>query len=493
MPKKNTYYITTPIYYVNDKPHIGHAYTTIVADVLARHYRQKLGKENVYFLTGTDEHGAKISESALKLNIDPQTFTDQVSEQFKLAWQNLDISYDQFIRTTDAKHKKIVQDILVKLKADKTPLGNDCLYQADYEGLYCVGCEKFILESELSDGLCPDHKTEPQKLAEKNWFFKLADYLPIITEKIKNDELVIFPESRKKEVLGLLEKQNLPDFSISRSRQSVPWGIDLPWDNTQKAYVWVDALSNYLTALDYPAGAKFKKFWPADCQLLALDILKFHAIYWPAILLSLDLALPKTLNIHGFFTIDGQKMSKTIGNVVNPNDLVAIYGAEATKYLILSQFAFGAESDIRVEDFPAKYNADLVNGLGNLVSRVTNMVEQYLDGQVDFDREHLSLVEEVKAKIEVLDFRGALLKIWQTIQNSNALIDTTKPWVKAKSVDPKDKEELKKDLSLMTANLYNIALALSCFMPQASLAILDILQADKIKKPAVGLFQRIEK
>ena len=493
MSEKNKYYITTPIYYVNDKPHIGHAYTTIVADVLARHYRQKLGKDNVYFLTGTDEHGAKIAESAAKLNIDPQTFTDQISAQFKTAWKNLDISYDQFIRTTDAKHKKIVQEILVKLKAAKTPLNNDCLYQADYEGLYCVGCEKFILASELIDGLCPDHKTEPQKLAEKNWFFKLADFLPLIIEKIKKDELVIFPESRKKEVLGLLEKQNLPDFSISRSKLAVPWGIDLPWDDSQKAYVWVDALANYLTALDYPAGANFKKFWPADCQLMALEILKFHAIYWPAILFGLDLPLPQALNIHGFFTIDGQKMSKTIGNVVNPNDLVDTYGPEATKYLILSQFAFGAESDIRVEDFPAKYNADLVNGLGNLVSRVTNMVEQYLAGEVVFDRENLLLVDEVKAKIEVLDFRGALLKIWQTIQNSNALIDTTKPWVKAKSENIQDKEDLKKDLSLMTANLYNIALALSCFMPQASQSILAILQAEKIKKPEVGLFQRLEK
>lgn len=493
MKNKEKYYITTPIYYVNDKPHIGHAYTTIVADVLARHYRQKLGQENVYFLTGTDEHGAKIAESAAKLNIDPQTFTDQISEQFKLAWKNLDISYDQFIRTTDSKHKKIVQDILVKLKSTKTPLNNDCLYQSDYEGLYCVACEKFILESELIDGLCPDHKVAPQKLAEKNWFFKLADFLPLIIEKIKNDELVIFPVSRKNEVLGILEKQSLPDFSISRSKLSVPWGIDLPWDDSQKAYVWVDALSNYLTALDYPDGENFKKFWPADCQLLALDILKFHAIYWPAILFSLGLPLPKVLDIHGFFTIDGQKMSKTIGNVVNPNDLVELYGAESTKYLILSQFSFGAESDIRVEDFPAKYNADLVNGLGNLVSRVTNMVEQYLAGLVDFDREHLLLVEEVKTKIEALDFRGALLKIWQTIQNSNALIDTTKPWLKAKSEDNQDKEELKKDLSLMAANLYNIALALASFMPQTSQSILAILTAEKIKKPEVGLFQRLEK
>ncbi len=493
MSEKNKYYITTPIYYVNDKPHIGHAYTTIVADVLARFWREKLGKENVYFLTGTDEHGLKIAETAAKLNIDPQTFTDQVSSQFKTAWQNLDISYDQFIRTTDEQHKKIVQDILLKLKSAKTPLGNDCLYQADYEGLYCVGCEKFILESELIDGLCPDHKKAPEKIAEKNWFFRLQDYLEIIIEKIKKEDLKIYPESRKNEVLGILEKQVLPDFSISRSKVSVPWGIDLPWDESQKAYVWVDALSNYITALGYPDGKNFKKFWPADCQLLALDILKFHAIYWPAILLSLDIPLPKSLNIHGFFTIDGQKMSKTIGNVIDPNTLAETYGAESTKYLILSQFAFGAESDIRVEDFPAKYNVDLVNGLGNLVSRVTNMVEQYLSGQVVLKPQTDSeFILSVNNKIEQLKFRDALLDIWKLIQNSNVLVDTTKPWLLSKSESEDDKKTLIEVLTTLTNDLYQIAFALKAFMPETAQAILAILTANKIQKPSEPLFKRLE-
>lgn len=493
MLKENKYYITTPIYYVNDKPHIGHAYTTIVADVLARFWREKLGKENVYFLTGTDEHGAKIAESAAKLNIDPQTFTDQVSKQFQLAWKNLDISYDQFIRTTDEKHKKIVQEILLKLKIAQTPNGNDTIYQADYQGLYCVGCEKFILESELVDGLCPDHKKVPQSLSEKNWFFRLADYLPSIINKIKNNELVIFPESRKNEVLGILEKQALPDFSISRSKLSVPWGIDLPWDKDQKAYVWVDALSNYITALDYPDGKNFQKFWPADCQLLALDILKFHAIFWPALLMALDLPLPKVLNIHGFFTIDGQKMSKTIGNVIDPNTLVETYGAESTKYLILSQFAFGAESDIRVEDFPAKYNADLVNGLGNLVSRVTNMVEQYLSGQVNLSKDiNTEFVQSVHAKIEQLKFRDALLDIWKLIQNANVLVDTSKPWLLSKSENPADQKTLVEVLTTLSNDLYQIAFALKAFMPETAQAILNILTATEIKKPVEPLFKRLE-
>lgn len=493
MLKENKYYITTPIYYVNDKPHIGHAYTTIVADVLARFWREKLGKENVYFLTGTDEHGAKIAESAAKLNIDPQTFTDQVSKQFQLAWKNLDISYDQFIRTTDEKHKKIVQEILLRLKIAQTPNGNDTIYQADYQGLYCVGCEKFILESELVDGLCPDHKKVPQSLSEKNWFFRLADYLPSIINKIKNNEVVIFPESRKNEVLGILEKQALPDFSISRSKLSVPWGIDLPWDKDQKAYVWVDALSNYITALDYPDGKNFQKFWPADCQLLALDILKFHAIFWPALLMALDLPLPKVLNIHGFFTIDGQKMSKTIGNVIDPNTLVETYGAESTKYLILSQFAFGAESDIRVEDFPAKYNADLVNGLGNLVSRVTNMVEQYLSGQVNLSKDiNTEFVQSVHAKIEQLKFRDALLDIWKLIQNANVLVDTSKPWLLSKSENPADQKTLVEVLTTLSNDLYQIAFALKAFMPETAQAILNILTATEIKKPVEPLFKRLE-
>lgn len=481
MKDKDKFYITTPIYYVNDKPHIGHAYTTIVADVLARFWREQIGPDNVFFLTGTDEHGAKIAEAAAKEGIDPQAFTDRVSEKFKEAWKNLDISYNHFIRTTDKKHKEIVTDILLKLK-DK-----GVLYESDYKGLYCVGCEKFITESELIDGKCPDHNKEPQELTEKNWFFRLADFLPKIKKAIESGELFIYPESRKNEVLGLIDKQNVPDFSISRSSKAVSWGIDLPWDKNQKTYVWVDALSNYITALDYPKGKDFKKFWPADAQFMALDILKFHALYWPAILLALDLPLPK-LYIHGFFTIDGQKMSKTLGNVIDPNELVKEYGPETSKYLILSQFSFGQESDIKVEDFPIKYNADLVNGLGNLVSRVTNMIEKYLDGKIKVDFKDMHLGQE---EMKQLRFREALLTIWQVIQKANTSIDQNKPWELAK--DSANKEALEKLLQELTIDLYNIALGIKPFMPLKSKEILDIISAKKIKKPESPLFPRIQK
>lgn len=480
------FYITTPIYYVNDKPHIGHAYTTIVADVLARFYRGQIGEDNVFFLTGTDEHGAKVAEAAEKEGVDPQAFTDKVSQTFKDAWKNLDINYNHFIRTTDDQHKKIVVEILQKLKEAKTPQGNDVLYEGDYQGLYCVGCEKFITESELVDGKCPDHNKEPENLTEKNWFFKLSDFLPRIKQAIESGELVIYPQSRKNEVLGLIDKQDLPDFSISRSKKSVPWGIDLPWDDSQKTYVWVDALSNYITALDYPNGKDFKKFWPADAQFLALDILKFHALFWPAILLALDLPLPK-LYIHGFFTIDGKKMSKTLGNVISPNELVEKYGPEVSKYLILSQFSFGSESDIKVEEFPNKYNADLVNGLGNLVNRVTNMVEKYLDGKIDTKQFKVATVggEEIKN----LRFREALLTIWQIIQKENSLIDENKPWELAK--DEANKEKLEELLQELSNDLYTVATSLLPFMPQKAQEIIDILTADKMVKPSEPLFERL--
>jgi len=478
------FYITTPIYYVNDKPHIGHAYTTVVADVLARFYREKLGQDNVFFLTGTDEHGAKIAEAADKAGIDPQEFTDHVAAEFKVAWQNLDIKYDGFIRTTDKGHKKSVVDILNILKNAKTPSGKDVLYESDYEGLYCVGCEKFMTDNDLVDGKCPDHNKAPEAVTEKNWFFNLQDYLALIKEKIESDELKIYPSSRKNEVLGLI-KQDLPDFSISRSNKSVPWGIDLPWDDSQKTYVWVDALSNYITALDYPDGQDYQKFWPADIHLMALDILKFHTLYWPAILLAIGEPLPKEMAIHGFFTIDGKKMSKTLGNVISPNELVDKYGSDVTKYLILSQFSFGQESDIKAEDFPIKYNSDLVNGLGNLVNRVTNMVEKYMDGKIEVDIKDMNLGDE---EIKQLRFREALLTIWKIVQKDNAIIDKEKPWELAKKGDT---AKLNKILKELTCDLHNIALGIHPFMPQTSVKILNIIKADKIIKPKEPLFPRL--
>ena len=476
-------YITTPIYYVNDKPHLGHAYTTIVADILNKYYVNKLGKDNTYFLTGTDEHGAKIAEASDKAGISPQEFTDNISEEYKKAWENLGISYNQFIRTTSDKHKDIVIKILNTLKE------KDIIYKDNYEGLYCIGCEKFLTDNDLEDGKCPDHNKEPELLKEENWFFKLDEFLPKIKKVIESGELKIYPEGRKKEVLGLIDKQDLPNFSISRSKKSVSWGIDLPWDEDQKVYVWIDALSNYITSLEYPDGEEFKKFWPADIQLLAVDILKFHAVFWPAILMALDIPLPKALYIHGFFTVNGKKMSKTLGNVISPNELVDKYGAEASKYLILSQFSFGNESDIKVNEFDAKYNADLVNGLGNLVNRITNMIENYLDGDIGLDKiPELALVNNVNNNIEELKFRDALLDIWKEIQKSNILIDQKKPWVLAKE----DKlDEVKDILQELIISIYNIAVCLKPFMPEMSKKILDIITAKSIKKPKKPLFERL--
>src|SRR3989338_5937765 len=330
------FYITTPIYYVNDRPHIGHAYTTVAADVLARYHR--LRGDEVFFLTGTDEHGKKIADAAQAAGKTPQAFTDEVAGEFQSVWKELDISNDKFIRTTSSEHKTRVREIFTKLKAAKTPLGNDVIYEGKYKGLYCTGCEKFITEREIENNRCPLHPNkELEKVSEKNYFFRLTDYLGSIKEKIVNDELLILPAKRKAEVLGFF-KQDLQDFSVSR--ESVTWGIELPFDTTQIAYVWVDALSNYITALGYPdSPEKFKIFWPADLQLMAQDIIKFHAVYWPAILMALDLELPRAQFVHGFFTINGKKMSKSLGNIINPLDLVATYGSDVTRYLLLSQFS----------------------------------------------------------------------------------------------------------------------------------------------------------
>jgi methionyl-tRNA synthetase len=423
----------------------------------------------------------KVAEAAKKQNLAVQDFCDKVSAQFKTAWENLDINYSHFIRTTDSAHEKIVVDILNKLK-DK-----GVLYEADYQGLYCTGCEKFILESELIDGLCVDHKIAPQTLTEKNWFFKLSDFLPQIKKAIETEELEIYPKIRKNEVLGLIDKQHLPDFSISRSAKSVSWGIDLPWDKNQKVYVWIDALSNYITALDYPKGADFKKFWPADIQVLGLDILKFHALYWPAILLALDLPLPKRLAIHGYFTINGQKMSKTIGNVIDPNELVTKFGAEATKYLLVSPFSFGFESDVKQSDFVTKYNADLVNGLGNLVNRVTNMIEQYLDGIIDKPSAS-DLPDQVGKSLEQLKLREALLSIWSVVQTSNEIIDKQQPWVLYKAGKT---EEVKNILQNLANDLYSIAIALEAFLPQTATKMKQIILAPKVVKPVEPLFKRL--
>ena len=486
---KNKFYITTPIYYVNDRPHIGHAYTTVAADVLARYHR--LINDEVFFLTGTDEHGKKVADSAKEAGKTPQEFTDEVAEDFKNVWQELNISNDDFIRTTSDDHKKRVQEIFTKLKSAKTPAGNDVIYEGKYEGLYCTGCEKFLTEKELENGQCPDHKKEPEKISEKNYFFRLTDYLDIIKEKVEKDELLILPAKRKAEVLGLL-KQDLQDFSVSR--ESVDWGVELPFDKTQKAYVWVDALSNYITGLGYPALASrsgkpnksenFKKFWPANVQLMAQDILKFHTIYWPAILLALDLPLPQAEFIHGFFTINGEKMSKTVGNVINPRDLVKKYGIDVTRYLLLSQFSFGSESDVQEERFDEKYNADLANGLGNLVARVSNMLEKdniAVDIKIGSDQDLKNNFDKVAQEFRIDE---GLKILWNKLRTADEILSAKKPW------EIKDAENKKKILEPIAQDILNVAELLQPFMPATAKKIIDQFSAKQIKKGEV-LFPRI--
>ncbi|HEX9749754.1 MAG TPA: methionine--tRNA ligase [candidate division Zixibacteria bacterium] len=372
-------YITTPIYYVNDKPHIGHAYTTIVADYLTRAHRL-LGRD-AYFLTGTDEHGARIAEIARKNKMTPQEWCDRHSEAFKRTWERLGIQYDQFIRTTDERHVRGVQSMLERMHRAKGPDGLPVLYEGVYEGLYCLGCEKFITEKELVDGKCPEHLTTPEKLSEKNYFFRLTAYLTQVEGMIRDGTIRVLPDERRREVLGLF-RQGLEDFSASREK--VDWGVPLPFDPSQNAYVWVDALPNYITAIGYGDDrTSFDRRWTNGhvVHLMAKDILKFHAVYWPAMLLSIGEKPPDTIFIHGYFTVNGQKMSKSLGNAIDPHAMVERFGPDGARHLLLTQFPFGQDGDVKEEEFVRQFNADLANDLGNLVSRTVTLIQRHYDGQ----------------------------------------------------------------------------------------------------------------
>ncbi len=471
------FYVTTPIYYVNDKPHIGHAYTTIAADVLARYYRQQ-GYE-VFFLTGTDEHGDKVAESAEAAGVAVQDFVDQNAKEFADTFAQLNISQDIFMRTTLREHEQSVKVFMEKLHA------HDALYQGEYEGLYCRGCEDFYTEKDLVDGLCPIHKKPPEVVKEKNWFFKLEQYLPQVQQLIESGEMVVAPAHRRNEVMGLF-KQDLKDFSVTRER--VQWGIDFPPDPSQKIYVWVEALQNYISAIGYGRDeAEFTKWWPADVHLMAKDIIKFHAIYWPAMLLAAGEEPPKQVFAHGFFSLNGQKMSKSLGNVIDPNDLVKEYGSDATRYLLLSQFPFGQDGDIKAELFTEKYNADLANNLGNLVSRTLNMIEKYADGKIPQDVESPIFFDEVKNNIEQLAFDEALKGIWRTIDDVNHMIDDVKPWALAK--DESKRHELEKHLGALVRFLADLIPYIEPFMPETAAKIAGAIAAAKITK-GEPLFQR---
>jgi methionyl-tRNA synthetase len=435
------FYITTPIYYVNDRPHIGHAYTSIAADFFSRFHR--LAGRETFFLTGTDEHGTKIAETAAAQSKTPQQLCDEVVVQFKEVWKSLGLSNDYFVRTTDQRHMEAVSRLLVTLKEAQTPDGQSAIYEGVYEGLYCTGCEKFLTESDLVDGLCPDHKKPPRLLREKNYFFRLKPYLPIIKELVEKNELVILPEERRREVLGLLTA-GLPDFSISR--ESEKWGIPLPFDPSQTAYVWVDALPNYISAIGYGDDpAQFDKWWNgADVvHLMAKDILKFHTIYWPAMLMAAKLKLPERIFIHGYFTINGDKMGKSAGNMIDPRKMVEIYGVDGTRYLLLNQYPFGFDGDVKEKEFCTRYNADLANDLGNLVSRVAQMMTQYcggvipgpcadLPGQKEMMELAVDLPDAVYNHVCHFHITDAVSAVMQAVRATNKFVESAAPWKLAK-------------------------------------------------------------
>ncbi len=471
------FYITTPIYYTNAKPHIGHAYTTVACDVLARWNRLQ-GKE-VFFLTGTDEHGAKIQKKAQEEGKDPQKFVDELTENFQALWKKLNISNDGFIRTTSPAHIAAVQKVL------QTLFDNGSIYKGSYKGLYCVGCEQFKSENELVDGKCPDHNAVPEEMEEECYLMKMNKWQEKLIEEIKSDRFKIQPERYKKEILSFLESQELEDISISR--KNLPWGIPLPFDPEHTSYVWVDAFLNYLTGIGWDGDIKkVPELWPAEVEMIGKDILRVHATIWTSLLLNLGLELPKSFVVHGHIQSGGKKMSKTLGNVISPEEMLTKFGTDGTRYLLMSGGTFGDDLDLTMERMTKKYNADLANGLGNLVSRTIKLGEDVESLDLEEASQDVGelLGKEFAFFAETEMFYQALAAIWSKIRNANIFIEDNKPWELAKT----DKENFKHIVRSLIAQLYMIAAMLVPFLPETSEKIKTALETKKIEP----LFQRIK-
>lgn len=504
-------YITTPIYYVNDVPHLGHAYTTVACDVLARYNRQKGNR--TFFLTGTDEHGLKIQKTAEEKGITPKELTDQTHIKFKELWEVLNISYDKFIRTIDEDHIKAVQYIFQKCYE------NGDIYLGKYEGWYCVGCEEFKTETDIKDNdyKCPIHQKKCEKITEESYFFRLSKYTDTdkLLEFYEKNPNFIQPDYRKNEVISFV-KQGLKDLSVSRKRERVKWGIPVPFDESHTIYVWFDALTNYLTAVGYPdtESETFKTFWPTDVHVVGKDILRFHTVYWPAFLMSAGLELPKKIFAHGWWTVEGQKMSKSLGNVVNPFEVAEKYGVDEIRYFLMREVPFGLDGDFSKKAVIGRINSDLANDLGNLFSRSLSMINKFKKGilkcgekTTDLEKEYkeiyLYTIENFDKHLEKLELNKALEIVWEFIDFLNKYIVKTEPWALRKSEDP----YLDTTLYVLADGLYAISWLLYPFMPNKIKQALNMLGLEdfsfkpqafkfpsgtKVAKKVKPLFPRIE-
>jgi methionyl-tRNA synthetase len=500
----SSFYLTTPIYYVNSTPHIGHAYTTIAADVLARHHKQR--GEETFFLTGTDEHASKVYRVAEEQGLDPKTYVDQIAESWKELPRLVDAEPDFFIRTTDEGHKRFVQEFIQRI------YDNGFIYQDVYSGLYCVGCEAFKTEDELVDGKCPEHGTVPERIEETNYFFKLSAFQQPLLDLYDARPDFVLPRFRYNEARSFIEG-GLQDFSLSRAGQ--PWGVPIPWDESQVVYVWVDALINYLSALTYarPGEDLRDTFWPEVRHLLAKDILRFHCVFWPALLIAAGYEVPKQLFVHGYLLLDDRKISKSVGNVIDPLDLVEVYGSDAVRFWSVRAVSFGQDGNVTIDSLHERYERELANDLGNLVSRTTAMIARYRDGRIAVVPGESNLSEaiaavkgEVPARLDVFDLTGAIDVIWDLVRGLNRHVEQTKPWELAK--DDARGDELTRVLYELADGLRVAAVALSPYLPRTAPQILRALgQSEELGweqveegrtiaaegiEPATPLFPRVD-
>ncbi|MFT4569515.1 MAG: methionyl-tRNA synthetase [Hyphomicrobiaceae bacterium] len=478
--------LTTPLYYVNAEPHLGHTYTTVVVDTLARFHRS-MGRD-VFFLTGTDEHGDKIAEAAAADNVDPKTYADHVSGLFRSTWDECGISYDHFIRTTDEHHRKFVSEVLARVheKGD--------IYFGEYGGLYCKGCERFFQERELVNGNCPDHETPPEWIAEENYFFRMSRYQDRLLDHLEKNPDFVAPPGYRNEVLGLL-REPLEDLCISRPKSRLEWGIDLPFDSNYVCYVWFDALLNYVSALHQAHPNDAESFWANSHHFIAKDIVKPHAVFWPTILMAADLPVYNGLHVHGYWNMGESKMSKSLGNVIRPLEMKERYGLDGFRYFLLREMAFGSDAAFTEDAFIQRFNGDLCNGLGNLVSRVLAMQKKYFEGCVQepvglgeperaIEQAFLVAEEKAIAHLENSAFHMALEEIWKALASCDKYIVDTAPFKLWK--DEAERPRVGMILHVLCDALRHTARLIAPFMPETSAKISELLNTapERLADPA---------